>query len=193
MKKIEQVYREVLYQALEKENMSMTQLELSKKLIMSLSTVNLALKNLEKMNSIKIQKMNFKVIDIRKILYYWASIRNIEKDIIYKTRVELSVKETEKSLPDIIYGAYSAYKFRFRDVPADYSETYVYADEKELEIIKKRFPQNEKKPNFFVLKKDENMKYSKTGTIAQIFADLWNLRQWYADDFVRALEKRLIK
>ena len=193
MKKIEQVYREVLYQALEKENMSMTQLELSKKLIMSLSTVNLALKNLEKMNSIKIQKMNFKVIDIRKILYYWASIRNIEKDIIYKTRVELSVKETEKSLPDIIYGAYSAYKFRFRDVPADYSETYVYADEKELEIIKKRFPQNEEKPNFFVLKKDENMKYSKTGTIAQIFADLWNLRQWYADDFVRALEKRLIK
>lgn len=144
------------------------------------------------MNAVKITKMNFKIIDVRKILYLWASIRNIEKDIIYNTRAEMPVIEIERSMPDIVYGAYSAYKFKFKDVPADYSEVYVYSDEKELEELKKRFPKNEKNPNLFVMKKDSNMeKYSRTGAIAQIFVDLWNLKHWYASDFLKALEERL--
>ena len=193
MKKIEQVFREILYQAIEKKNRVLTQLGLSKKLGFSLSTTNLALKKLTKMNSVRIGKMNFKIIDIRKILYYWASIRNIEKDIIYETRIEMPIREIERAVPDIIYAAYSAYKFRFKDVPADYSEVYIYVDENELKQIKKRFPEseNKKNPNLFILKKDENMQYGKTGTIAQIFVDLWNLKSWYAADFLKALEGKL--
>lgn len=145
------------------------------------------------MNSVKVGKMNLRVIDIKKILYLWASVRNIEKDIIYKTRVDMPVKEIEKSVPDIIYGAYSAYKFKFKDVPADYSEVYIYAYEQELGEIKKRFPESKNRnPNLFVLKKDLNMeKYPKTGTTAQIFVDLWNLRHWYAAEFLKALEEKL--
>jgi len=192
MKKIEQVFREVLYQSMEKNKNVLTQLGLSKELGFSLSTINLALKKLEKMNSVKIGKMNFRIIDIRKILYLWASIRNIEKDLIYKTRVELPVREIERSLPELNYGAYSAYKFKFKDVPADYSEVYVYADNKEIEEVKKRFPINKKIPNLFVLEKDVNMgKYPKTGTAAQIFVDLWNLKQWYASDFLKSFEEKL--
>jgi predicted transcriptional regulator len=192
MKKIEQVFREVLYQAMEKKNNILTQLELSKKLGFSLSTVNLALKKLEKTNSVKIGKMNFKIIDIKKILYLWASTRNIENDIIYNTRVELPVREVERNLPDVTYAAYTSYKLKFKDVPADYSEVYVYADETELDQIKIRFPLSKKNPNLFVLKKDVNMeKYPKTGTIAQIFVDLWNLKQWYAGDFLKSFEEKL--
>ena len=190
MKKIEIVYKEILCQAIEKKNYTFKQSELSKKLGFSLSTINLAVKKLEKMNAVKINKMNFKVIDTKKILYLWASIRNIEKDIIYQTRAEMPVREIEKNLPDVTYAAYSAYKYKFRDVPADYSEVYVYADEEELKEIKKRFPQNEKNPNLFVLKKSSSL-YLKTGTTAQIFVDLWNLRQWYASDFLKALEQRI--
>jgi len=189
MKKIELVYREILFNAIEKNNKNLTQAYLAKALNISLSTVNLALRSLVKMNSVKIKKMGFTVIDIRKILYYWASIRNIEKDIIYKTRVEQPVKEIEKQMPDnIVFTAYSAYKFNFKDVPADYSEVYVYG----LEDLKQRFKENAKNPNLFVLKKDNTIeKYGKIVTIANLFVDLWNLKQWYANDFLKALEVKI--
>lgn len=193
MKKLELIFMEILHQAIEKNNPVLKQSELSKNLGFSLSTVNLAVKKLEKMNAVKVEKMGFRVIDMKKILYYWASTRNLEKDIIYKTRAELPVREIEKNLPDITYAAYSAYKLKFKDVPADYSEVYVYADEDELKEIIKRFPSNDKNPNLFVLRKYDSMsQYPKTGTTAMIFVDLWNLRQWYASDFLKALEKRMI-
>jgi len=189
MKRIEEVYREILFQSMEKKNSSMTQSYLADALSMSLSIVNLALRPLKKMNAINIRQRGFDVIDKRKILYYWASIRDIEKDIIYKTRVDKPVKKIESEMPaDIIYAAYSAYKFRFKDVPADYSEVYVYADN--IEEIEKRFPGNNKTPNFFVVKKDKNMKEI---TLAAIFVDLWNLKEWYAKDFLNAMEARIIK
>jgi len=192
MKKLELVFMEILCQVMEKNNPVLKQSELSKKLGFSLSTINLAVKKLERMNAVRISKMNFRVIDAEKILYFWASARNLEKDVVYKTRVEMPVREIEKSLPDLTYAAYSAYKFKFKDVPADYSEVYAYADEEELKEVMKRFPANEKNPNLFVLRRHESMsQYPKTGTIAMIFVDLWNLRQWYASDFLKALEKRI--
>ena len=189
MKKIELVYREILFNAIEKKNKKLTQAYLAKALAISLSTVNLALKPLVKMNSIKIKKMGFDIIDIRKILYYWASIRNIDKDIVYKTRVEEPIKEIEKQMPDnIIFTAYSAYKFKFNDVPADYSEVYVYGTEE----IKKRFKENKNNPNLFVLKMDNEIeRYGKITTLANSFVDFWNLKQWYAKDFLKALENKI--
>ncbi len=192
MKKAEQVYREILHQSMEKNNKVLKQSELSKKLGFSLSTINLAVKKLERMSAVRIGKMNLKVIDIKKILYLWASMRNLEKDIIYQTRAEMPVREIEKNLPDTTYAAYTAYKLKFKDTPADYSEVYVYASEQELEEIKKRFPQSQNAPNLYVLKKDQNMKlYQKTGTAAQIFVDLWNIKEWYARDFLKALEEKI--
>ena len=188
MRKVELVYREILFQAMEKNNRTLTQSYLAKTLKISLSTVNLALKPLQSMNAIKIRKMGFNIIDIKKILYYWASKRNLEKDIIYKTRVEAPVKEIEKQMPNnIVFTAFSAYKFKFKDVPADYSEVYIYAGED----IKKRFKENNKVPNLFILKKDNAEKYGKTATIANLFVDLWNLNQWYAKDFLNALEAKI--
>ena len=188
MKRIEEVYREMLFQSMEKNNSTLTQSYLANTLNVSLSIVNLALKPLRNMNAIKIKKRSFDIIDKKKILYYWASIRNLEKDIIYKTRVEKPVRKIESEMPsDIIYAAYSAYKFKFKDVPADYSEVYIYSDNSKE--IQKRFPKNNNTPNLFVLKKDKNM---ETVTIANIFVDLWNLKEWYAKDFLTALEKRLV-
>lgn len=66
MKKIEQVFREILYQAIEKNNQVLKQSELAKKLGFSLSTINLAVKKLERMNAVKISKMNFRVINQKK-------------------------------------------------------------------------------------------------------------------------------
>ena len=165
----------------------MTQSYLADALDVSLSIINLALKPLKRMNAVKIKQRGFDIIDKKKILYYWASIRDVEKDILYKTRVEKSVKRIEAEMPaNVVYAAYSAYKFKFKDVPADYSEVYVYSED--IKEIEKRFPKNSKTPNLFVLKKDRNMKEI---TIAQIFVDLWNLKEWYAGDFLKAVEARL--
>ncbi len=189
MKKIEIVYRELLFNAIEKENRHLTQSYLAQALNISLSTVNLALRPLARMNSVRIKKMGFDIIDVKKILYYWASIRNVEKDIIYKTRVEAPVREIEKHMSnDIVFTAFTAYKFKFKDVPADYSEVYCYGNYN----IKKRFKENNGTQNIFILRKDEIIeKYGKTVTIANLFVDLWNLKQWYANDFLKALEAKI--
>lgn len=185
MKKIELVYRMILEEAIEKRNKKMTQAEIAKALQISLSTVNLAIKHLEKMNAVRIKNRNFEIVNAKKILLYWASIRNLEKDIIYKTRIDKNVVEIEKNMPqNVIYGGYSAYKFMFKDMPADYSEVYVYSNN--VEEIKKRFKENKNEGNLYVLKKEfENM------TKAQVFVDLWNMKEWYAKDFLKEMEEKL--
>ena len=69
MKKSELVYRELLFNAIEKKNNKLTQLELSKKLSISLSTVNNAIKPLVNMGAIQINLRNLQILDIKKILY----------------------------------------------------------------------------------------------------------------------------
>jgi len=184
MKKIEFVYREILDSVIENKNKTLTQSELSKKLKISLSTVNHSLKPLIKMNSIEIKQRCFKVVDAKKILYYWASIRNLDKDIIYSTRVNMDVVDVEKSMPkDAVYAAYSAYSFIFGSAPSDYSEVYVYGDAS----LEKRFKKNNNPANLFVIKKDEFMD-GKTTSVAQTFVDLWNIKTWYAKEFLKSFE-----
>ncbi len=93
--------------------------------------------------------------------------------------------EIEKSMPpDVTFAAYSACKFMFKTMPADYSEVYVCSNN--LAEIRKRFPEKKNVPNLFVLKKDfEGM------TLGHLFADLWNLKEWYAKEFLKELEERL--
>jgi len=195
MKKIEFVYRGILYESLEKKNNKMTQLGIASKLGISLSTVNHALKPLRAMGAIDVKLKNFIVVDSKKLLYYWASLRNISRDIIYQTRVDKPVQKIESEMPaDVVYGAFTAYKFKFKDVPADYSEAYVYGSDEILGDIKKRFPESKNVPNLFVLKKDKLMEnYGKTTTLAQTFVDLWNLKEWYAKEFLMALEEKINK
>ena len=184
MKKLELIYNKIIEEAIENKNYKLTQKALSKELKVSLSTVNYALQPLKNMGAIKINLKNFEIINAKKILYYWASLRNLEKDIIYKTRVDMDVNNIEKSMPNsAIFTSYSAYKFKFKDVPADYSEVYVYCDKEE---IRDRFKEIKGIPNLFILKKDINRL-----TIANLFVDLWNLKEWYAKDFLDALERRI--
>ena len=144
------------------------------------------------MGAVKVKRMSFEVMNAKKILYYWASVRNIERDVIYKTRVDVkgTVAEIEKGMPpDVVFAAYTAYKLRFKDAPADYSEVYVYCAYDDLKEVVKRFPQSKNpNPNLFVLRKDFAYKEMP---LAQMFVDLWNLKEWYARDFLKALEEKL--
>lgn len=184
MKKVEMVYSYVLEQVLERKRRNMTQAEIAKALDISLSTVNAAIAHLRKMNAVRVRLRGFDVVDAKKILYYWASVRNIEKDVIYATRADMPVSDIEKQMPpDVVYAGYSAYKIKFKDIPADYSEVYVYGD---AETVTKRFPQSKNRPNLFVM-----VSGVQKITIANIFVDLWNMKEWYAKEFLTALEAKL--
>src|SRR3989344_1686160 len=184
MKKLELVYREILSGVIGKRR-SFTQAGLSRSLGISLSTVNHAISPLKKMGAVRIKKRSFEVVDAKKILLYWASIRDIEKDIVYRTRAEGSAAEIEKNMPsDVVFGAFSSYKFMLKKMPADYSEVYVYSNN--IAELKKRFPESKNTPSLFVLKKEvEEM------SLPHLFVDLWNMKEWYAKDFLRELEGKI--
>jgi hypothetical protein len=199
MNRKEVVFRRLGCDAIE-GRLSFTQLALSKELRMSLSIVNSAVKSLEGIGAVVLRERGFEVISLSKLLLYWATHRNLKKDIVYQTRVEMPVKEIERTMPDgIAFTGYSGYRLRFGEAPADYSEAYAYATDATLEHIKKRFSHNDKIPNVIILRCDSELENEILGKklkgssvcAAQLFADLWNMNQWYAKDFVDALSKRL--
>jgi len=193
MNKKEIIWREILYQAIEKKNRQFMQKDLAAKFGFSLSTVFNALKSPRQIGAIKVTGRNFQITDIEKFLYLWATVRNLKKDIIYQTRVDDSMIDIEGLMPNsVIYGAYSAYRLRFKNAPADYDKIYVYVQD--LDEIKKRFPVVGAKNyfNLIVLQADPFLRnYDQTTTLAQTFADLWNLPEWYAKDFQEALKNKI--
>jgi len=115
------------------------------------------------------------------------------KDIIYKTWVDEPVLEIEGLIPDgAILGCYTAAKNILSEPPADYSKVYFYFDEDKLDIVKKRYPPAKGNNNLFVLKTySKQIDYGNITTLPQTFVDLWNLSDWYAKDFLTAMERRI--
>ncbi len=169
-----------------------TQKEIAERLGISLSTVNNALEPLARIGAIEKRNFGLRLVDREKALIYWASARNLEKDIVYKTRAELPVSGIEGLMPSgVAFTAFTGFRLRFREVPADYSEVYVYADDEGVAELKKRFPQKEGPANLTVLSKPENFAAEKIVPNELLFVDLWNLKEWYAREFLKALRQKM--
>lgn len=194
MKKKEVIWREILYQAIEKKSFDFTQKELAQKYGFSLSTVFNALKLPRASGAVAIEGRGFRVQDIEKFLYLWAPFRNMEADTIYTTRVSRSIQAIEGELPPkVIFGAFSAYLKKYDEAPADYDKVYSYTQKKGLKEIKKRFPPQKGLPNLFVLEADPWLvSWGKLTPDGQMFVDLWNLSEWYAKDFLEALKEKIL-
>jgi len=195
MTKKEIIWREILYQATANKKIEFTQKELAEKFGFSLSTVFNALKIPRQSGAIKVGGRNFKIIDLEKFLYFWATQRNLNKEIVYKTNFSAPPREAEGLMPaGAIFACYNAYTKKYGDAPADYDKVYVYADKQAEQEIKKRFPARAGYENLIVLKSDPYLE--KFGNIApdiQIFVDLWNLSDWYAKEFLLALKQKIFK
>jgi len=190
MLKKEIIWREILFQALEKNIHSFQQKELAEKFGFSLSTVFNALKTPREIKAIDVSGKGFKPADAEKLLMLWATQRKFDKDIAYKTFVSEAPAKIESCMPpEIIWAAFSAYKFRFNESPSDYGRVYVYTDN--LDEIKKRFPPKKGPENLFILKPDARLKdYGPTGTLGQIFVDIWNTNEWYAKEFLERIKQK---
>ncbi len=118
---------------------------------------------------------------------------------MYSTRANLPVKEIERSLPPgTIFTAYSGVKLSFGEIPSDYSEVWVYADDVVTEEIQRRFKKNNLPRNLIVVKPDIELiqsvaKFSKNQNavpIPQLYVDLWNIPTWYSREFLNFTENR---
>ncbi len=194
MRKNEIIWREILFQVIENKKTEFTQKELAQKYGFSLSTVFNALKIPREIGAIE-GKRGFKVRDLEKFLYLWATFRKIKRDIIYQTSLKKGVFEIEGEMPpQVIFAAYSAFLRKYKEAPADYDKVYVYIEEKNLEEIKKRFPLQKGYQNLIVLKADPWLKdFGKITPDCQNFVDLWNLPEWYAKDFLNSLKEKILK
>lgn len=191
MKKIEIIWRELLYQALEKANNSFVQQDLAFKFGFSTSTVFQALKIPRKMGAVAVGGRKFVLKDVEKLLFHWASIRDLNKDIIYQTKVDLPVLEIEASItPQAVFACFSAFRLRYNDAPADYDQVWIYTANPEL--IKKRFALKKGQPNLIVLQADKwLLNYGQKTSLGQTFVDLWNLDSWYAKEFSNSLKEKV--
>ncbi|OGD85221.1 hypothetical protein A2164_01675 [Candidatus Curtissbacteria bacterium RBG_13_35_7] len=192
MKKIEIIWRELLHQVIEKGNRRFTQKEIASKFSYSTSTVFQALKVPRKMGAIKVSGRLFTIEDWEKLLYYWASIRNMEQEVKLLKHVNLPIFEIEgKMPPNIVFGGFIAARQILKgDVPADYDMVLVYAST--LDEITKRFEFTKGRNNLMVLAADPYLiTYGQITTIAQTFVDLWNLPYWYAKEYTRSLKEKI--
>lgn len=192
MKKGERVLREILHRFYERNERFMSQKALAEVCELSLGTVNPVIRRLEQLGAIEKKPLGFRVSDVTRILLYWASKRNLVVDTIYSARAPTSAAEIEESLPrGSVLTAYSGFKAKFGETPADYQEVYVYADSAEL---KRRFPQTRGRfKNLIVLKPDDHLSKLAEGGVAplaQIYVDLWQLGE-PAKKFVDELGARM--
>ena len=187
MLKIELIYRELLYRAIEQGNPNFSLTELSRRFKLSTSVVSHALFPLRQLGIVKVGKLKSSLIDTERLLYFWATKRDIYRDIIYKTYSPLSVTEREALLPaNVRPTAFSFCRLILKEESADYEHIYFYADD--IYETVKRFPEEGKKPsNIFLLKKDSFLSTYPKVPLAQVFADLWNLPEWYAKDYSQSL------
>ena len=199
------VYRHVLESALSEKIDSFTENGIAKELGVSPNTVSIAVRNLEGIGAARIHKRHFELIDFDKALYYMCAGRRIDADVVYSTYFKGSVNEIEKAMPsEIAYTAYTAYANLFGNDASDYSEVYIYATERSVQEIMRRFPKRKLSPasdytNIIVLKPDrilekliaEGNLEKASAPIIQIYADLWNMRMWYAHEFEKKLKARI--
>ncbi len=189
MKKYERIYREILIGILNKKE-RFTQLELSKKCYVSLSLINKVVKNLAEIGAVEIFPMQFRVLDASKIIFNWATKRNIHKDISQKYCIDMKITEIEKSLPFILT-AFSAWRFLKKKIPFEYNQVYVYVPKTEESLLRiwlKDKPIVKGRENLFVILTDDKhlieSSNKKIAPVPQVFVDIYGLSGFESKYFI---------
>lgn len=195
MIKKEIIWRELLFQVRENKKNKFTQKEIAEKFNVSLSTVFNSLKTLRKSKIIRVTGRFFVLEDYRKLVYLWASERNLDKDIYYRGYSLKSASFLEGVVPpEATFALYSGFKQVYKQAPADYDHLYFYLDpsllDKAVERLDLRMEKN--KENVFILKADDWFLEYPQPLPEQIFVDIWNAPEWYSKDFLKYLEEKIL-
>lgn len=203
-----------MFQKRQNNIIKFTQKELAQKFGFSLSTIFNALKPLRQASIVSVTGRFFILNDYKKLLYLWASSRNPKKNVYYRSFTGWDTAETEGVMPpEVIFGAYSGFKILYKNIPAEYDHIYVYLEKANLAKLVERISdsaysanlgqasssqadsasinQNKSYYNLFVLEPDPWFRKYSQPMPEQIFVDIWNASEWYAKDFLKALEEKL--
>lgn len=194
MKKIETIWHYLLLHALNEGIFRHTQQDLARRFGISLSTVHHALRIPANIGAVRKESKFFVLEDAMKLLYYWASVRNLNRRIFYQTYSDKPIQQIEGfALPTSIFACYSAARLIMGEAPADYATVYFYDDPAHSQDIHTRFPPNSTKHAnvFFLTKPPDIAAYGQYTTLPLTFVDIWNLSDWYAKDFIKALEEKI--
>lgn len=194
MRKIETLWHHLLHTAVTDRVYKHTQKELAAQFGYSTSTVHHALAVPTELGAIRKAGKFFVLEDALKLLYYWASVRNLAGDLLSQTSLDAPVKEIEGlALPESIYGCYTAATHWLGEPPTDYDKVYFYIRPADARAFRERFPKvSTDYPNVFALRLAEPMRHHGSyTTLPQTFVDIWNLRDWYGRDFTQALEQQI--
>lgn len=123
-------------------------------------------------------------------------MRNLKRNIAYSTYYPGSVVDAEGEVPaGGLYAGYFAARRILGEAAADYDKVYYYAEE--IEDCKIRFPENKDYgDNIFVVKMKGIAEYGKrypggVTSLPHCFVDVWNMADWYATDYIQALEEKI--
>lgn len=187
--RVEAVWRHLLVLALDEGERRSSITKLSGQLGFPVSTIHQALERPRSMGAIKAGFDGVRVVDPKRLQLLWAARRDLVADLVYETRVAMSVEEIEGRLPSsAIPTAFTAYvRLQGRNLVADYEEVVVYGTANEL---RRRFPPKKGKPNLIVLDPDPLLaRYGAVAPRCQIYADLFNLPSWQAQRFLRSMDE----
>jgi hypothetical protein len=189
------VWRHLLVGALDQGIRRSSLTELSVELELPVSTIHKALERPRAIGAVRGSASGLRVLDPKRLELMWAAQRDLNKDIVYSTRVPMTVPEIEARLPvSAIPTAYTAFVLHEgRNLVADYEQVVVYADANE---VKRRFPRPRRRgqANLLVLEPDPLLsRYGRIAPRCQVYADLFNLPTWQAQRFLEALDRELLR
>lgn len=204
MNKTGMVYRHVAEMLLENRRTKFVEREIARHLCISPDTVSGAIRPLKRIGVAVMHRTYFEILDLNKLLVFWAVNRKFERDVIYEAYIQIrDIAEIEDRLPGgIAYTGFSAYVKTFGNDAATYSEVYAYATEQARVEVARRFKTTKMRSgyhNLILLKPDsileekierDELAHSSV-SIPQMYVDLWNNNTWYAVEFIRKLEKRI--
>src|SRR6266849_7828084 len=189
----EMVWRHLLVAALDLGIRRSSLTELSVELELPVSTIHKALERPRAIGAVRGSASGLRVLDPKRLQLMWAAQRDLNRDIVYSTRVPMTVSEIEARLPvSAIPTAYTALVLhKGRNLVADYEQVVVYADANE---VRRRFPRRRGQANLLVLEPDPLLsRYGRIAPRCQVYADFFNLPTWQAQRFLEALDRELLR
>jgi hypothetical protein len=151
--KTEVVWRHLLVSAWDENRRRSSLSELSHQLELPASTVHQALERPRSIGAVRGNASGIRVVDPRRLQLLWSARRDLERDIVYSTRIALRIREIEARLPaSAIPTAYTAFvRHEGVNLVADYEQVVVYGTVAEM---RHRFPPRRGEPNLLVLEPD---------------------------------------
>jgi hypothetical protein len=165
---------------------------LSAELDLPVTTIHKALERPRAIGVVRGSASGLRVLDPKRLQLMWAAVRNLDRDVVYTTRIPIAVSEIEARLPaSAIPTAYTAFvQHEGRNLVADYEQVVVYANANE---VRRRFPPHRGQVNLVVLEPDPLLsQYGRVAPRCQVYADLFNLPTWQAQRFLEALDHELL-